>query len=96
MELGHAPPRLAVKDRLLDAQLLRVVGTAPYGGADVGEALAAARRVKGTDLDSWYDEWTRLATALLTIAGAAEEAGQTVTARVAPTSAPPTRSATRA
>ena len=32
-------------DVLLDGQLLRTVGAAPYGGADIGECLAAARRV---------------------------------------------------
>ena len=36
---------LALKDDLLDGQLLRAVGAAPYGGADVGECLATARRV---------------------------------------------------
>ncbi|MBV9920159.1 MAG: dipeptidyl aminopeptidase, partial [Pseudonocardia sp.] len=47
-------------DVLLDGQLLRTVGAAPYGGADIGECLATARRVQGTDLDSWYAEWTAL------------------------------------
>jgi hypothetical protein len=55
-------PRPALADELLDAQLLRTMGTAPYGGADVGECLATARKVQGTDLDSWYAEWTALAT----------------------------------
>ena len=49
---------LVLKDELLDAQVLRTLGTAPYGGADVGECLAAARAVRGTDLDSWYEAWT--------------------------------------
>jgi hypothetical protein len=40
---------------LLDAQLLRTVGTAPYGGADVGECLATAARIDGTNLTSWHD-----------------------------------------
>ena len=43
--------RLALKDELLDGQLLRAVGSAPYGGADIGECLTAAGRVRGTDLD---------------------------------------------
>lgn len=50
--------RFAVKDELLDAQTLRAAGTAAYGGADIGECLATARRVRGTDLSSWYDEWS--------------------------------------
>ena len=53
--------RLTLDDDLLDAQLLRTVGAAPYGGADVGECLATARTVRGTDLDGWYSAWTELA-----------------------------------
>jgi hypothetical protein len=52
---------LAVKDDLLDAQTLRTVGVAPYGGADVGECVATAARVNGTDLTSWHDAWTSTA-----------------------------------
>jgi alpha-beta hydrolase superfamily lysophospholipase len=73
--------RLALADELLDAQLLRTVGTAPYGGADIGECLAVARRVRGTDLGSWHVAWTDLA---LTTAGLAEDelaAGRVETAR---------------
>jgi hypothetical protein len=44
--------RFGVKDVLLDAQALRTAGSAPYGGADIGEGLAAAGRVQGTDLTS--------------------------------------------
>ncbi|WP_291041542.1 hypothetical protein [Herbiconiux sp.] len=42
----------AVKDELLDAQTLRAAAAAPFGGADVFETIAVARRVKGTDFDS--------------------------------------------
>jgi alpha-beta hydrolase superfamily lysophospholipase len=52
---------LMLKDELLDAQLLRVVGVAAHGGSDVGECLETAKRISGTDLDSWYEQW--LATA---------------------------------
>ncbi len=37
--------RLLLKDELLDAQLVRAVGAAGYGGADLGECLATARRI---------------------------------------------------
>lgn len=76
-------PRLALTDELLDAQLLRTVGTAPYGGADVGECLATARKVEGTDLDSWYSEWSALATTTAGLAEAALATGRTETARAA-------------
>jgi hypothetical protein len=39
-EDGDSVMHLLLKDELLDAQLLRTVGSAPYGGADVGGALA--------------------------------------------------------
>jgi len=61
--------RLMLKDELLDAQLLRVVGASVYGGSDVGECLGAARRVRGVDLESWHEAW--LGTAEI-VAGVAE------------------------
>jgi alpha-beta hydrolase superfamily lysophospholipase len=55
--------RIGIRDELLSAQTLRAMGSAPYGGADIGECLAAARRVTGTDLSSWHDAWTAAAMA---------------------------------
>jgi alpha-beta hydrolase superfamily lysophospholipase len=49
--------RLAFKDDLLDAQLVRAAGAAGAGGAQLGECLATASRIHGTDLDQWYTEW---------------------------------------
>ncbi len=43
---------LVLKDPLLDFQVLRVAGSAPYGGAELGECLATAHRVKPGDLGS--------------------------------------------
>ncbi len=51
--------RLVLRDELLDAQLLRAVGAAPYGGADLGECLQAARAVQGSSLDSWQTRGRR-------------------------------------
>src|SRR3954469_19751944 len=76
-------PKLAMDDELLDAQLLRTVGAAPYGGAGVGEWLAAARKVQGTDLDGWYSAWTELATTPAELAESARAAGRVETARAA-------------
>jgi len=73
--------RLELADELLDAQLLRTVGTAVYGGADVGECLATASRVEGTDLDSWYAEWAATAGRTLDAARAELAAGRVETAR---------------
>jgi pimeloyl-ACP methyl ester carboxylesterase len=75
--------RLALKDELLDAQLLRTVGAAVSGGADIGECIATARRIRSTDLSSWYDEWTATAQRLVTQGEAAQAGGQDVSARSA-------------
>ena len=75
--------RLGLKDELLDAQLLRAVGSAPYGGSDVGECLATAFRIKGTDLSSWHDEWTSTAEKALALGEDQLATGRTATARSA-------------
>jgi Alpha/beta hydrolase family len=73
----------AVADELLDAQALRAAGTAPYGGADVGECRAAAAAVRGTDLASWHAAWTSTAGTVLALAQAEQEAGRLESARLA-------------
>ncbi len=75
--------RVGVKDVLLDAQTLRTLGSAPYGGADVGECLATAARVQGTDLTSWHDAWVSTAATALVLAEGELAAGRTETARLA-------------
>ncbi len=75
--------RLGLKDELLDAQTLRAAGSAPYGGADIGECLAAAGRVHGTDLTGWHDAWASAAASALAVAEGALDAGQTESARLA-------------
>jgi pimeloyl-ACP methyl ester carboxylesterase len=75
--------RLGVKDELLDAQTLRTAGSAPYGGADIGECLAAAGRVRGTDLASWHDAWVSAAASALAVAEGELDAGRTESARLA-------------
>ena len=73
----------AVADGLLDAQTLRAAGTAPYGGADVGECRAAAAAVRGTDLASWHAAWTSTAGTVLALAQAEQAAGRLESARLA-------------
>lgn len=73
---------LLFNDELLDAQLLRVVGVALYGGADVGESLAAARRIREGDLGSWFDEWSALAQRVAQHAEREEQAGHRESARL--------------
>ena len=73
----------AVKDELLDAQTLRAASTAIFGGADVFETVAIARRVKGTDFDSWHAEWSKAADAAYSLGVTAETRGEGETARLA-------------
>jgi len=70
-----------MKDELFEAQLLRAIGYAPYGAADVGECLAVAGRITGTNLDSWHDAWAATAARLYRQAEASAAAGQAVSAR---------------
>lgn len=46
-----------LKDELMNAQLVRAIGYAPYGAADFGECAMTASRINGTDLATWHDEW---------------------------------------
>lgn len=78
---GDHMTRLLLKDELLDAQLLRAVGSAPYGGADVGECLATAARVDGTDLTSWHDSWASAGETAVDLAEAELAAGCKQTAQ---------------
>src|SRR4051794_33826738 len=68
---------------LFDAQLLRALAHAYYGGADVGECLSTAQRIREDDFDSWYDEWYQTADRLYAAAEASLAAGQSVSAREA-------------
>jgi dienelactone hydrolase len=53
--------KLFFNDPEFDAQLQRTMSHAYGLGADLGECLATAQRIQGTNYDSWYREW--LATA---------------------------------
>jgi hypothetical protein len=78
---GGTVTHVTLKDELLDAQLLRAVGTAPYGGADVGECLATAARVDRTNLTSWHDAWSSTAERVCALGEAELAAGRLETAR---------------
>ncbi len=72
-----------MKDELFNAQLLRAMGYAPYGAADIGECLATAGRISGTNLDQWHDEWLASAHRLRDTAETSVQAGHTESARSA-------------
>jgi alpha-beta hydrolase superfamily lysophospholipase len=72
---------VALKDELLDAQLLRTLGTAAAGGADIGECLGTAAQIDGIGSERWYLGWTALAERVLAIAEHALDDGHRVSAR---------------
>jgi len=73
--------RLFFRDPLFDAQLLRTAGHACYGGADLGECLTAAQRIRERDLAGWFTAWMELAGRVRADAGRSLEQGHPVSAR---------------
>jgi hypothetical protein len=70
-----------MKDKLFGDQMLRTMGHALYGGADLGECLATAERIDRVDGGLWYDEWSRTSDRVYAAAQASDEAGQATSAR---------------
>lgn len=62
-------------------ELLRLLGSAPYGGCDAAEFLETVARLRPNDEQSWQQEWLSLATRTEVLAQDALEAGHKVTAR---------------
>jgi hypothetical protein len=62
---------------------LLTLGAAYRGGADLGECLVTASRVKDGDPESWYAEWKATADRTAEAASASEEAGHQISARAA-------------
>jgi pimeloyl-ACP methyl ester carboxylesterase len=52
---------LIFNDPAFSFQLLRTIGSSYYGGADIGECLSTAYRIKEGDFGSWYKEWYQTA-----------------------------------
>lgn len=38
-------------------EFLRVLGTAPFEGCDIGECLETIACIKTPDAESWFDAW---------------------------------------
>ena len=52
---------LIFQDQEFSFQLLRAISYSYYGGADIGECLSTAYRIKEGDFESWYAEWLKTA-----------------------------------
>ena len=68
---GWKRQNIVFKDVSYDFELRRALGYALSGGADLNECLVTAHAIKEGDGDSWYREWSILASRLH---GAAEDA----------------------
>ncbi|CCB86410.1 2,6-dihydropseudooxynicotine hydrolase [Parachlamydia acanthamoebae UV-7] len=67
----------------LDAQLLRTLSYAYCEGADIGECLSTAERIKENDWDSWHENWLQTAQRVEQSAEVSKQAGNVVSARQA-------------
>jgi dipeptidyl aminopeptidase/acylaminoacyl peptidase len=68
---------------LFDAELLRTLSHACYGGADINECIATADRITEDDFESWYKEWNQTAERAQALAEASLSACHGVSAREA-------------
>jgi pimeloyl-ACP methyl ester carboxylesterase len=74
---------LLLTDELFDAQAVRALAHAAYGGADLGECVATTTRITRTDAGMWFDEWFATAERVRAIAETSKTAGDEVSAREA-------------
>ncbi|MGY1746841.1 alpha/beta hydrolase family protein [Blastococcus sp. SYSU D00695] len=75
------PARILFADPVYDGQLVRTLSMAVVHAADLGEAMAAARRIRSADRDRWHTGWSQAAEAAEAAAAAATSAGDRVSAR---------------
>src|SRR5262245_59480794 len=68
-------------DLEMDFQMIRMLGTAPYGGAALGECLTAARQIDDGNPWSWARAFGELAARLEEQAGGCLDKGHRVSAR---------------
>lgn len=62
-------------------EFLRVLGTAPFEGCDIGECLEAIACIKNHDAESWFDAWVVAARKAEAVAVTAEKRGDREAAR---------------
>jgi pimeloyl-ACP methyl ester carboxylesterase len=74
---------LVFQDPTFSLQLLRAISETYYKGADIGECLSTAYRVKEGDFESWYQEWLKTAKRVHKYADESLAAGHEISAREA-------------
>jgi alpha-beta hydrolase superfamily lysophospholipase len=70
-----------LRNKTFAFETLRAAGSAPYDGADLGEVLATARAIRGSDEESWLQAWQATADRVRGIAEEACANGHVVSAR---------------
>src|SRR5208337_1415516 len=75
--------KILFKDPVFDGQLLRALNHVYYGGADVGECISTAARIREGDATSWHDEWTATAKRICSSGEKSFQQGHTQSAREA-------------
>jgi len=60
-ELSNCYDGFIFKDKSFVFEFIRAIGYSYEGGADIGECIDTARRIKDGDDESWYNEWLKTA-----------------------------------
>jgi pimeloyl-ACP methyl ester carboxylesterase len=69
------------KGQFFDFEIVRILGTAVYGGSDVAEVLEAVGQIRDGDPDSWGRAWATQAEQALELAEEARRCGDVAAAR---------------
>ncbi|MFL6486854.1 MAG: alpha/beta hydrolase family protein [Nitrososphaera sp.] len=75
--------KIVFQDPTFSSQLLRVIGETYYKGAEIGECLSTAYRIKEGDFESWHQEWHKTAERVNKYADESLASGHKVSAREA-------------
>ena len=75
--------KIVFNDPTFSALLLRTIAETYYKGADIGECLSTAYRIKEGDFESWYEQWIRTAKRVHSYAEESATNGHTTSAREA-------------
>jgi pimeloyl-ACP methyl ester carboxylesterase len=75
--------KIIFQDPAFSFQLLRTIGSTYYGGADIGECLSTAYRIKEGNFESWYTEWLATAERVSKYGDNSLSSGRKVSAREA-------------
>jgi pimeloyl-ACP methyl ester carboxylesterase len=75
--------KIIFQDPTFSLQLLRAISETYYKGADIGECLSTAYRIKEGDFESWHQEWLETAKRVNKYADESLAADHTISAREA-------------